>query len=145
MTPEQFEQAKREISEKYFPTEEKLSNNSLYNQLQQSSQDNLLSDLTALLEQHKEMMEFDHLTNEAIKIDDIFDKMNCLIGYLERWRDNPQSNNPPFELNSVIEEAIDWLKNVKKSLTPICAYRESTGGCIPGCGTDSCMYHPNNR
>jgi len=141
MTTEAFEQAKRALAEKWgylvFPQRE--------TEIYKIQVEYLLSDLTALLEQHKEMMEFDHLTNEAIKIDDIFDKMNCLIGYLERWRDNPQSNNPPFELNSVIEEAIDWLKNVKKSLTPICAYRESTGGCIPGCGTDSCMYHPNNR
>jgi len=39
----------REIATRHFPVEEKLSNNSLYNQLQQSSQDNLLSDLTALI------------------------------------------------------------------------------------------------
>ena len=39
----------REIATRNFPVEEKLSNNSLYNQLQQSSQDNLLSDLTALI------------------------------------------------------------------------------------------------
>lgn len=141
---EQFEQAKRELQRKYARKTYGLDPTTL--QREPTGYDiNFMIDLTALLEQHKEMMEFDHLTNEAIKIDDIFDKMNCLIGYLERWRDNPQSNNPPFELNSVIEEAIDWLKNVKKSLTPICAYRESTGGCIPGCGTDSCMYHPNNR
>jgi len=139
---EAFEQAKREFAENWGLKVIEVMKGDDYIM---HAQEECLSDLTALLEQHKEMMEFDHLTNEAIKIDDIFDKMNCLIGYLERWRDNPQSNNPPFELNSVIEEAIDWLKNVKKSLTPICAYRESTGGCIPGCGTDSCMYHPNNR
>ena len=40
---------------------------------------------------------------------DEFDKMNCLIGYLERWRDNPISV-PPFELNEVINEAIEYLK-----------------------------------
>ena len=42
----------REIAEKYFPTEERLSNYSLYNQLQQSNRDNLLSDLTALISEH---------------------------------------------------------------------------------------------
>ena len=42
----------REIAEKYFPTEERLSDYSLYNQLQQSNQDNLLSDLTALISEH---------------------------------------------------------------------------------------------
>lgn len=43
--------------------------------------------------------------------DDVFDKMNCLIGYLERWLNNPQSNNPPAELRSVIDEAIEYLKS----------------------------------
>ena len=113
LTPEQFEQAKEAFAYKYaepqiiwndgdvsiYPDEEKIAS--------------LLSDLNSLLEQHKEVMEFDHLTNEAIKLDDLFDKMNCLIGYLERWRDTPQGR-PPNELNSVINEALDWLKNVKK-------------------------------
>ena len=48
----------REIAVKFFPTEEKLSNNSLYNQLQQSSQDNLLSDLTALISENYYPKEF---------------------------------------------------------------------------------------
>ena len=39
----------REIAEKYFPIEEKLSSSSLYNQIQQTNQVNLLSDLTALI------------------------------------------------------------------------------------------------
>ena len=43
--------------------------------------------------------------------DDVFDKMNCLIGYLERWLNNPQSNNPPAELKSVIDEALEYLKS----------------------------------
>lgn len=46
--------------------------------------------------------------------DDVFDKMNCLIGYLERWLNNPQSNNPPAELRSVIDEAIEYLKTRDK-------------------------------
>ena len=50
----------REIEEKYFPTEERLSNYSLYNQLQQSNQDNLLSDLTALISEH-------YTANEEVK------------------------------------------------------------------------------
>ena len=53
---------------------------------------------------------FDHLIDEAIKDDDVFDKMNCLIGYLERWWKNPQSY-PPVELRSVIDEAIEYLKS----------------------------------
>ena len=39
----------REIAEKYFPIEEKLSSSSLYNQIQQTNQVTLLSDLTALI------------------------------------------------------------------------------------------------
>ena len=53
---------------------------------------------------------FDHLINEMSKDDDVFDKMNCLIGYLERWWNNPQSY-PPVELKSVIDEAIEYLKS----------------------------------
>jgi hypothetical protein len=53
LTPEQFEQAKREFAEKwgirYQPEEPG------YYELKNDS-DNCLSDLTALLEQHKEMM-----------------------------------------------------------------------------------------
>jgi len=48
----------REIATRHFPVEEKLSNNSLYNQLQQSSQDNLLSDLTALISENYIPKEF---------------------------------------------------------------------------------------
>ena len=48
------------------------------------------------------------------KDDDVFDKMNCLIGYLERWLNNPQSNNPPAELRMVIDEAIEYLKTREK-------------------------------
>ena len=58
----------REIAEKYFPTEERLSNYSLYNQLQQSNQDNLLSDLTALISEHyvaKE--EVDKMVSERLR------------------------------------------------------------------------------
>jgi hypothetical protein len=42
--------------------------------------------------------------------DDTFDKINCLLGYLERWLNNPYST-PPFELKDVIEEANTWLKD----------------------------------
>jgi len=85
----------REISEKYFPTEEKLSNNSLYNQLQQSSQDKLLSDLTALLEQHKEMM----LREELIAYDKFLSSTCWGVSHILKH-----------------EEAVDeYLKNVKKS------------------------------
>jgi hypothetical protein len=45
--------------------------------------------------------------------DDVFDKMNCLVGYLERWWKNPQSY-PPVELKSVINEAIEYLKSREK-------------------------------
>ena len=55
----------REIAEKYFPTEEKLSNNSLYNQLHQSSQDNLFSDLTALIsEDYVEKAKYDEAVRQ---------------------------------------------------------------------------------
>jgi hypothetical protein len=65
-----------------------------------------------------------------------------LIKY-DRWLCSP--GNWGNKVPSPTECVDEYLKNVKKSLTPICAYLESTGGCIPGCGTDSCMYHPNNR
>ena len=54
----------------------------------------------------------DKMVNE--RDDDVFDKMNCLIGYLERWLNNPQSNNPPAELKLVIDEAIEYLKSREK-------------------------------
>ena len=55
----------REIAVKFFPTEEKLSNNSLYNQLQQSSQDKLLSDLTALIsENYVEKAKYDEAVRQ---------------------------------------------------------------------------------
>ena len=55
----------REIATRHFPVEEKLSNNSLYNQLQQSSQDNLLSDLTALIsEDYVEKAKYDEAVRQ---------------------------------------------------------------------------------
>ena len=59
----------REIATRHFPVEEKLSNNSLYNQLQQSSQDNLLSDLTALIsENYVEKAKYDELLRQRDKL-----------------------------------------------------------------------------
>ena len=46
----------REIARKHFPIDKDVKNNTIYNQIQQSKQDSLLSDLTALLEQHKAVM-----------------------------------------------------------------------------------------
>ncbi len=66
----------REIATRHFPVEEKLSNNSLYNQLQQSSQDNLLSDLTALISEHyypKEFLLWTHSQGYWL-----FDSLTCL-------------------------------------------------------------------
>jgi hypothetical protein len=84
----------REIATRHFPVEEKLSNNSLYNQLQQSSQDNLLSDLNALLEQHNEMMMKDELVKFYKWID-----VNYALGMLTE------------KVNEVVGE---YLKNVKR-------------------------------
>ena len=41
--------------------------------------------------------------------EELLDKINCLVGYLKRWRDNP-SSMPPFELKDVIDEAVEYLK-----------------------------------
>ena len=27
----------------------------------------------------------------------------------------------------------------------VCDYREKYNACLPGCGTDTCKYHPNNK
>jgi len=39
----------REIARKHFPIDKDVKNNTIYNQIQQSKQDSLLSDLTALI------------------------------------------------------------------------------------------------
>ncbi len=39
----------REIARKHFPIDKDVRNNTIYNQIQQSKQDSLLSDLTALI------------------------------------------------------------------------------------------------
>ncbi len=54
----------------------------------------------------------DKRINEAVKNEDVLNKMNCLIGYLERWCKNPQSY-PPVELESVINEATEYLKFIE--------------------------------
>ena len=42
----------REIARKHFPIDKDVKNNTIYNQIQQSKQDSLLSDLTALISEH---------------------------------------------------------------------------------------------
>ncbi len=39
----------KEIARKHFPIDKDVKNNTIYNQIQQSKQDSLLSDLTALI------------------------------------------------------------------------------------------------
>ena len=94
----------RKIAVKFFPTEEKLSNNSLYNQLQQSSQDKLFSDLTALISEDyypKEFVEWyvAEVSNDRARIYPYcymiwvdgtgigFDTFDELFNY---WRENEQ-------------------------------------------------------
>ena len=49
----------REIARKHFPIDKDVKNNTIYNQIQQSKQDSLLSDLTALIsEKQAEYFEF---------------------------------------------------------------------------------------
>ena len=48
------------------------------------------------------------------KLRDIFDKINCLTGYLERWLNNPLSV-PPFELKDVIKESNEWMNEYLKT------------------------------
>jgi hypothetical protein len=48
------------------------------------------------------------------KLRDIFDKINCLTGYLERWLNNPLSV-PPFELKDVINESKEWINEYLKT------------------------------
>ena len=62
MTPEQFEQAKRELMGKYFPYSGTINDREANKYLW----DAFDADLTALLEQHKEMM----LREELIKYDE---------------------------------------------------------------------------
>lgn len=52
----------------------------------------------------------DKRINGAVKNEDMLNKMNCLIGYLEQWCKNPQSY-PPVELESVINEATEYLES----------------------------------
>ena len=116
MTTQEFEQAKREFAEKWMPM------------VRYKDKERFIECITALLEQHKEMM----LREELIKYDHWAARQ--LIGSSE-----------VLTAEQAVGAYLEELKNVKKPPTPTCAYRESTGGCIPGCGTDSCMYHPNNR
>jgi len=93
MTPEQFEQAKREFAEKwgirYQPEEPG------YYELKNDS-DNCLSDLTALLEQHKEMiMSFTEWTGNIY-----YDN--------SRWLVKGEEEMTTQELYEF------WLKNVKR-------------------------------
>ena len=78
MTPE-FEQAKREIAEKYFPVSSGFEHSRIYVELQKNIQNGFLSDLTALLEQHKEMM----LREELIK----YDKYIGSRGWIDNYED----------------------------------------------------------
>ncbi len=144
---EQFEQAKREFAEKYNPLF-----SSRLDEVREKTKSEFLSDLTALLEQHKEMILKDmypkafllwsHDNVQVESAEETFLVYNEVRFY---------TTDEVFDFWERVKEKNKWikrqrkLKNVKKSPTPTCAYRESTGGCIPGCGTDSCMYHPNNR
>lgn len=93
MTPE-FEQAKREIAEKYFPVSSGFEHSRIYVELQKNIQNGFLSDLTALLEQHKEMI----LREELIKYDEwVFENGKA-------FADTKKS----------VDEYIEYLKNVKK-------------------------------
>jgi hypothetical protein len=95
----------REIAEKYFPTEEKLSNNSLYNQLQQSSRDNLLSDLTALISENyypKEFVEWKDKNTLSDKIS------RTEVRYFLKDMDAPLDW-------MTLDEVFDyWTKNIKQ-------------------------------
>lgn len=43
---------------------------------------------------------------------DCIDKIECLIGYLEKWhRTDPM--NVPSELPEVIQEANEWIESLK--------------------------------
>ncbi len=92
LTPEQFEQAKREFAEKWCPWSKKTAFQR--NGKQFVPFDAMLSDLTALLEQHKEMI----LREELIKYDEwVFENGKA-------FADTKES----------VDEYIEYLKNVKK-------------------------------
>ena len=87
MTPEQFEQAKREFAEKWWQ---------LY-----IDDGTFLSDLTVLLEQHKEVMLADMYPKEFVE------------WYVKDGQYIP--NKDTGSVRSTILELYDmWLKNVKK-------------------------------
>ena len=116
MTPEQFEQAKREIAVKWCPWSEKTSfkrNGKDYVPF-----DQMVSDLTALLEQHKEMIIADMYPKEFIEwIGD-----DCSPCYLERKEDGygkwivfkKGSMEHEAEFDTLAELFDYWLKNGKQ-------------------------------
>ena len=64
MTPE-FEQAKREIAEKYFPVSSGFEHSRIYVELQKNIQNGFLSDLTALIsEGYVEKSKYDELLRQ---------------------------------------------------------------------------------
>ena len=92
----------REIARKHFPIDKDVKNNTIYNQIQQSKQDSLLSDLTALISEHyypKEFVEwmiakaphdtvyktFGHVTANMEWI--TFNSLDELFNY---WKENEQ-------------------------------------------------------
>ncbi len=47
--------------------------------------------------------------------------------------------------NIAVLKMFEWLRSRLVSQKTECEYYASEGKCLPGCMTDSCKHHPNNR
>jgi hypothetical protein len=52
-----------------------------------------------------------------------------------------REENNRLEATGVVQAALPVL-DVSNL---VCSYREKYNRCLPGCGTDTCRFHPNNR
>lgn len=96
MTPEQFEQAKREFAEKWgYLT---------FDYVETNCSNECLSDLTALLEQQKEVIK-DELRKKLFSMRSNFKAMSDL---------NDEDKLMQYGYHDCINEMLMWLKNVKK-------------------------------
>lgn len=60
---------------------------------------------------------------EQFKADqDIFSKINCLIGYLEMWE---QGKAKPDYLPALVKESEEWLEGIKQQSSPIFSQRRA--------------------
>ena len=71
----------REIARKHFPIDKDVKNNTIYNQIQQSKQDSLLSDLTALIsEDYVEKAKYDEAVRQRDELREALEHLVHLHG-----------------------------------------------------------------